>query len=614
MTEINYSYSINAPSPAPAPRPEDPRLWSFTGVELTDLENGLTRLTDSRDGKQVVVQREVGIVLTYCENFKTLREHAEFLVSTLPQLDGQVEPIIPVLEQMRDAGFMRNAADMLEGLMKDTNKGQLAPVRVFIITCDRPEAVERLLASLEKSGGLSVPESYWLIDDSRKPNSLSENQRLVHECNARGALSVNYFGPDERQVLLKHLAESVPHSEDSLNILLSREPWDPHPTYGISRTFATLLSAGYRAVILDDDVLCQAIRPPIPGKPVRFGSINGREAVFYTSKEHQSENARRMSDNPVVLMARQLGADLSSAMGSLLHGSPDTTILKGANGAFLRSITPNSPIVCTQCSTWGDPGTGDNHWVSQLDYDSVSRLLNSDIGISDTVDARCVWLGQPTPTFTKNGVMSQITGYDATRLLPPFLPAFRGEDAIFALMLAGLHPEGLILNHNWAIAHSPIDQRRWNGLKGAIGIPRGFGLLSQWLLETCHGLKADTPVERLQEIASALRRLSDLSEEAIFELLRELWEKAGRQRLANFHRQQKEVARHNSKNWSAYIDRGCNDLESALAMAPDADDLLGVPTENIKDHLELGRSMAKRLADALEQWPDIWVAAQSFKL
>lgn len=69
-----------------------PALWSFTGVELIPTTDELTLLLDRTTGKRLLVRREVGISLTYCEAFRTLRGHAEHLVATLPQLGGRWSP------------------------------------------------------------------------------------------------------------------------------------------------------------------------------------------------------------------------------------------------------------------------------------------------------------------------------------------------------------------------------------------------------------------------------------------------------------------------------------------------------------------------------------------
>jgi len=611
MTDISYSYSVGSPAPVMA-KPEDPRLWSFTGIRLEPQENNLTKLIDPRDGKELLVQSEVGIILTYCEAFRTVREHAEFLAAELPQLGGQVEPVIPVLQQIRDAGFFHSADDMLARLTQDADERSQAPLRVFIITCDRPAAVERLIASLEQAKSLDLPESYWLIDDSRDPENQATNEALVNACTARGKVNLHYFGMAQRNKLIEHLILAEPTAEDSVRILLERAEWGGLATYGISRTLALLLSVNKRAVILDDDVLCQAMRSPLPSSGVRFGSINARQAVFYNSKGDLASKARPLPENPIILMARQLGVSLNKAVRSLLHGELASSTLKSANGAFVRSLESTSPILLTQCSTWGDPGTGDNHWVSQLDPDSVERLLEGEGGISATVDARSVWFGQTTPTFTKNGVMSQITGYDGTHLLPPFMPAFRGEDSLFAFMLAGMHPNGLILNHDWAIHHAPIDERSWNGLKGGIGIPGGFGLIGHWLLDVCHSLTAETAEARLAEIGIALEALAAQSDEAILAMLATEWRRAGEQRAATYQRQVRLAPNMGSTNWSAYVERGLEELSLALEHEPTVQHLLGIDSDDTAKALESARAVARRLAKAIQDWPAIWQAASQY--
>ena len=89
--------------------------------------------------------------LTHCETFRTLRGHAEYLVGVLPQLGGQVEPILPTLAHIRDAGLMRSAEIVAKSLSEHIEAPPLAPLKIFISTCDRPKAVERLLASIENA-------------------------------------------------------------------------------------------------------------------------------------------------------------------------------------------------------------------------------------------------------------------------------------------------------------------------------------------------------------------------------------------------------------------------------------------------------------------------------
>ncbi len=588
---------------------QDEELWSFTGIELITLPGELTLLLDRHSGKRQMVRREVGIALTYCEAFRTLRGHAEHLVATLPQLGGQVEPVVPVLAQIRDAGLMTKADEALRRLTGAESRAEPSPVDVFIITCDRPAAVKRLLNSMAAAPTRDLPRQYTLIDDSRDDEAISENQRLVAAHNQTSDFRVKYFGLNEREQLINGLIDECPSHASSIRFLLDRAHWSDLPTYGLSRTLALLLGINSRVVVFDDDVLCEAVRSPFPGSGVQFGSITGRSATFWENADAQALQKRNLSDSPIALITRQLGQTLGQGLNSLSHGGVAAESLAGANGAFVRTLRSTSKILQTQCGTWGDPGTGGGHWIAELDVESVDRLLATPGGVMNTVDARATWLGYPTPTLTKTGVMSQITGYDASQLLPPFLPALRGEDGLFAYMLIAMHPDGLVLNHDWSVPHLPLDGRSSRGLKGAIPALGGVALLTRWIGDGINLGTQRTPEQHLSDLSERIETLCGTSED---ELL--AW---GRGELAHFHAAQLDTYQHQlahaeglqSANWSQYLERGHNEMLAALQGEPTLADLLGLESQTSAIQLDEIRAGGRAFAEALRAWPEIWRSA-----
>ena len=555
----------------------------------------------------------MGICLTHCESYRSLRGHAEYLVATLPQLGGQVEPVIPVLQQVCDAGLMTSAESVMPSLMVPVGKTPLPPVQVYIITCDRPAAVERLLQSMANSSALDLPESYTLIDDSRSLANSAQNLELVKTHNQKGTFQIDYFGMEAREQLLNHLISTEPQLEDSIRFFLDREAWGALPTYGLSRTLALLLGAGKRVLIFDDDVLCEAVRSPLPAGAIQFGGITGRRAAFWGSKDAQDAAKQVLSDSPLALMTRQLGVTLAEGLGSLSHGGLQPGALRAANGTFIRSLSPESRILQTHCSTWGDPGTGSGHWIAELDADSIDRLLAVPEGLVATVDARACWLGYESPTLTKHGVMSQLTGYDASQLLPPFLPAFRGEDNLFAFMSLTLYPDSLVLNHNWAIPHHPLEARAQRSMRAPIAPQGGISLLTRWVGDNVRVEGGLTPEHRLQRMAAGIRALTELTDGelrgfASTELAR--WQ--GTQ-VAQFQQQLQRSGELGSRNWQQYLERGREEAFAGLQAAPSWSDLLAYPVDDTAETLDLVRQGGKRLATGLEAWPALWRAAQSFE-
>mgnify|MGYP000008525272 FL=1 len=617
MTDINTSDSPQQPTPpaaasTPAISKSEAALWSFTGIELIDASDELTLLLDSASEKRLLVRKEVAIALTHCEAYRTLRGHAEHLVATLPQLGGQADPVVPVLAQIRDAGLLREGATSLSQLTTPVEKTSLAPVQVFIITCDRPPAVERLLKSMASSTAQGLPEAYTLIDDSRDVALAEANRALVETHNAKAGFQVRYFGLEAREQLLAYLIAAEPHHEDSVRFLLDRQHWGDLPTYGLSRSLALLLGVGSRVMIFDDDVLCEAVRSPLPEEPLHFGGISSRKAVFWSGDEEQEAAKKGLKDSPIALMGRQLGSTLSEGIGTLSHGELPDGALEGANGAFVRSLKPESPILQTQCSTWGDPGTGSGHWISELDVASVDRLLSVPGGLVNTVDARASWLGYDGPTLTKHGVMSQLTGYDASHLLPPFMPAFRGEDSLFSFMLLTLHPNSLVLNYSWAVPHLPLEQRTSRSLKVPIAAQGGIALLTRWIGDNVQLSQAHTPAERLTNMAQGiddLTRLSDTELQAFARTELANWQAS---QAGHFRRQLARASALQSANWQQYLERGHEEVFTALQQTPSWDDLLGHTVEDPSETLALLRSGGQRLSSALKAWPSLWAAAGGF--
>ena len=617
MTDINTSDSnhqqtSSATASTHAISQSEAALWSFTGVELIDASEELTLLLDTASEKRLLVRKEVAIALTHCEAYRTLRGHAEHLVATLPQLGGQVEPVIPVLAQIRDAGLLREGATSLRHLTTSVEKSRLAPVQVFIITCDRPAAVERLLTSMAGSTALGLPEAYTLIDDSRDAALAEANQALIEAHNAKAGFHVRYFGLEAREQFLAHLIATEPQHEDSIRFLLDRQHWGDLPTYGLSRSLALLLGVGSRVMIFDDDVLCEAVRSPLPEEPLHFGGISSRKAVFWSNDEDKEAAKKGLKDSPIALMARQLGSTLSEGIGTLSHGDLPDVALEGANGAFVRSLKPESPILQTQCSTWGDPGTGSGHWISELDVASVDRLLTVPGGLVNTVDARAAWLGYDGPTLTKHGVMSQLTGYDASHLLPPFMPAFRGEYGLFAFMLLTLHPNSLVLNYSWAVPHKPLEQRTSRSLKVPIAAQGGIALLTRWIGDNVQLSQAHTPTERLNTMAQGIDDLTRLSETDLQAFARAELANWQASQIRHFRRQLAQAPALQSANWQQYLERGHEEVFTALQQTPSWDDLLGHAVEDPTHTLSLLRSGGQRLSNALKAWPLLLAAAAGF--
>ena len=260
--DLNISYSHQGDPAGPAAG-TDSKLYAFADCEQVDLGNGSVMLIHRLSDAQMVITPEVAMALGSCGVFRTLSEHAQTLCATIPQLTGQEDNVNQVLAMVRDAGLLTTATETCERLLPgDVPPAvDLPPTRVFIITCDRPLAVERMLASMMMAGNLTRHEQLVLIDDSRDPNNAAQNRELAEDFNIRSPRDMRYLGPEEQARLLEKLVVGLPEHEEGIRFLIDRQHWAGQKTYGLARTLCLLLSVGKRAIVLDDDTICAAVEP-----------------------------------------------------------------------------------------------------------------------------------------------------------------------------------------------------------------------------------------------------------------------------------------------------------------------------------------------------------------
>jgi hypothetical protein len=441
------------------PQPSPSGLYAFTDCEMVHMLNGAVLLIDKFSDAQMLVGAPVAQSMQTCRKFRTLEQHTQSLTSTIPELAGQHADVMNVLGMVKDAGLLVSAETVCEELNQPVEPAvDLPPTRVFVITCDRPEAVDRLLESMLRAGNLSRHEALFLIDDSRDPENGAANREAIEKFNLTSPRDMHYFGAEEARLFMGELIAEAPDQEDAIRFLIDREHWADEKSYGLARNLCLLLSVGCRAIMMDDDVICTALEAPHKKEGLAFVSAD-REVDFY--KDHQEMLARTTASgfDPLTGHAQCLGLNMGQAFRKLGREQIVPEDLAGANSSYIRLWSPQSQVVVTQNGTLGDPGSPRNDWIYYLKDDSAKRLTEFPGGLQGALTCRSHWMGHAQPSFTKMSVISQVTGVDNTQLLPPYFPIFRGEDYLFGAMTEYLHPHAAVLTYDWCVPHLPIDER-----------------------------------------------------------------------------------------------------------------------------------------------------------
>ena len=452
----------------------------------------------------------------------------------------------------------------------------------------------------------------WVIDDSRDEANVSANVSIINDISSALSKPVHHVGQKMKARLIEHIRGELVESASTLSWLLNHDQWPDMATYGVARNLSLLLSVGHRALVLDDDVIPQAITPPLSAKSLKAGTANDRESVFYASTEDLNRHALAIPCSPLAMMLQHLGKPLGQILKTELASHRD---LAGWDGALLSTQDSTSPTLLNQCGSWGDSGTGGAQGVVYLGEASIKRLMDSPEPLESVLGARASWFGYRGPMLTHYGTMSQLTGFDHRLLLPPYLPAGRGEDVLFGIMLQRLHPASVVYNEGWAIRHAPLEERSARGELSPLTTRAGTSLLADWLGRgpaDQWGLSAE---RRLSGLAEQVMRLAEMQSPALEAMVKEELI-AKRTNLLNRCMQHlsqlgplEDLPR--TSEWRAFLeasrDRLVAEIQTPeLAPISDASARLG------DDGLRTLRAHGQQFAQALRVWPAICETARSF--
>ena len=605
MSEINISYSLGS---GPTPDPKNKVTWSFNSSKFFQGPAGTSIVYNKRSDKRMILQPQLAQAMAHCQTFRSLEDHAATIMQGSPETSENRADVMTTLQALCDAGLLQSSDEAWQGLVGHTVWSQDIGCRIFILTCDRPKALARLLSGLLRQSLPPQVEGICVIDDSRDEDSIVENAAAVAAAQEAINIPLSHFDFVAREGFIQTLKEKVPEHDAEIRFLLDRHVWGDSATYGLSRNLALLMSVGKRALVFDDDAMPEAIAPPIAATPMAVGEANDRQAVFYANEDALNRHALALPDSPVSLMLNHLGRPLGDVLASALPG-PEA--LSGWNGELLAQYTAQSPVLMTQCGSWGDPGTGSGDWVYFLQQSSVKRLLALDSDVEQTLGARASWFGYRGPTVSQYGTLSQLTGLANHTLLPPYLPAGRGEDIFFGLLLQRMYPHSAVMNEGWAIRHAPIEDRATRGTLSPLEVTAGIATLGDWIGREPDDQWGQMPETNLMAVSEQILRLSTMDTQALRVLANQETVSKASALLRRCFEQIDQLAQLESEpgypKWRDFLEQTRDQLVQQI-QAPNADPLSTVM--NAAGGEATLRAQGQNLARALRAWPKIWGAAK----
>lgn len=460
-----------------------PGLWALAPCHFQALPDNHSLIIRADNGAVSLQAGHWQPALRRLDAFRALQQHLDVLLAKNPALRSMEQQVRDFLLRLHGDGLLISGQGLADQLAQAPAAPcmELPPLRIAVITCDRPHQLDRLLDSLaENESAHGNTWAYEIVDDSRHPDSAVQNQALIARHGAR--LDLRYHGRAEREACLTRLAAVQPGGAEHLRWLL--DSWDSahvgQATYGSPKNYLMLRFAGERLLFIDDDTVMRAWIHPKARKAFRFGEV-GRDRTLAEDWETLTGGLKPLRRDPIADHAAVLGRGLAEARGLLRLSATANDLFAQASWTHVAAIDPGrARIRGTMSALVGDPGTV--YDISLFIQDSSVRNLAADDAAYRRFLSRprCVFNGETGWTLTNQGyfMLSTMAGIDLSLHLPPLFPTGRGEDLMMGRWLKLLHPQDMALIAPWGLEHRAEPPRSWRTLPE--DLPMEFTAATAW--------------------------------------------------------------------------------------------------------------------------------------
>lgn len=603
--QISYSASI---STGTRQLGKENAVYAAKDVTAVTLPQGRVLLRNHDTGSQSVVDEILARGILGTVGYRPISAYVDRIAQTNSALATRRAAIADALHKLVDERILVSAEDTLQLWRPQVEGIKQTPLKTILVrTCDRPELLERLLTSIGSQTSIS-DKVYVVLDDSKYTAHQEANERIVESWSDSEGAQVFYHGIQAQTQVCEWLKSALPTSAKVIDWLLS--PHREHPvSFGGGRLLnhALLLTAGGRAVVLDDDAVLSARHALSEVSKIVFSDAE-RGVTFFEDLEALEQRSTALPLDAVAEHERQLGLNLAQLLEGAREQSANA-MLQGFPAHYAAGLSARSQAVLTLNGTMGDPGTASIDWVYQLESGSRERLIATEKRFMRLRFCRTMAMEYEALRINPDfGSMMFTTalGIDNRALLPPTSPEYRNEDLLFGALVRYIRPHDFILGLPFALLHLPEPERKWTEqaldrplTNGLLGIMKDLSFNS---MAVCHAIDAGDRIRHLSaayiDIAHAddhdLRRgieenLLRLQSRSAIRLSRRL------EQATNAPQLWKEDVQRLLHSRSQAITHGIDNIFPELGQHMTAD-----------ERVASFRNVLSSFGTALQHWPDIW--------
>ena len=487
----------------------------FASWPLHDAERMVLRQNDL---KAQPLHETLSNVLILCNRWRSLDEHVAVAIEKMPDLQNYAQQLRQGLEHMVEQGLLVDAAKLSQHF---TEPAQPTPEPVgiktlYVRTYRCPQALERLLQSLQSGRTGASVHTLVVVDDAREESDLELTRTLLASWRQRLSPDLIHITRADRERLADALAAASGADAQDLRWWLNGDPDDPEMTAGATFNTALLLSAGTATAIMDDDAQLTPYGDPQEASKMGSVSIGGahkEEAHWrmYPSTEAMESAWSPLDIDPLADHSRWLGQPLSTLVA---QATQPETFWQPITSIGLHTLKPHAKVKLSINGILGDPGTGQASWLYTQPPEQLTPWLQSEDAYQTLVSQRLLTRKpQGFQLLSHHSLLTPLTGVDNRQLMPPTIPNGRGEDTIFAELACGVYPDCLFAQLPWMLKHVPERSRQFDRDKLLSPVATDANLLlTHYLRKLRHVIPNADPDTRLQWLGKSLQAVAQAPE------------------------------------------------------------------------------------------------------
>ena len=603
---MQFQTTYGAPAPLPPPPiridPNAP-LYASEDAVVASLSSNECIFQVKRTGEAHVMTFQVLQALDQCHEFRTLDEHVARIMTGVQGLGQQRDAVMRVLGSLIQRGLLVSDSSYLQRLTQAPAR-EKAPLRaVFIRACDRPAQLSRLLDSLaDYERRFRAGRPYVVLDDSRDKTALDRHRDLVREFARQTGCKLTYVGPAERARLVERIGKALPNQRDVASRLMLPGN-DGRFGGGRNWNLATLLGAGGRMILLDDDQRLP-LRRESDVKPGFDPGLSGEQITHFYATADQAQGAGEdILEDPFDAHLAHCGASLSEILADGAFPLSRET-LRGVNVNRLAHLQPDAQVLATLGGTYGSARSESALWLYHLDSTARAELWSTREDYLRNVEGQHLWSSARQARAVTVAAYSPFA-IDNEALLPWTNPVGRGEDRLFSTLAHFCNPNALVLELPLAIGHVQESARKRSGYTRTAMTPRVNHFVADFVQRQFGLSVAEDVDQRLGYFGSMLRDLAGASTKARVAHLHEYLSYV-RSVTVDGLQQQFEAATDAPVYWQADV-RAIIEANGRALIAK-SPPRLGDWAENLDEAgcAQALRDEAETMASYCDAWPRLW--------